>query len=107
MKQLKYLAADENSKGAAIRARLYTQEHSHRWTLAEKSRAQTCVDVLHTAYAFAQHYINYRKTFISIKITGMIRRSRELAEQADEIIKERGYTVVETPQGMIIRIARA
>lgn len=107
MKQLKYLSADENSKGAAIRARIYTQEHSHRWTLAEKSRAQTVVDVLHTAYAFAEHYINYRKTFISIKITGMIRRSKELAKQADAIIQERGYTVISTPQGMIIRIAKA
>jgi len=107
MKQLKYLSADENSKGAAIRARLYNQEHSHRWTLAEKSRAQTCVDVLHTAYAFAEHYINYRKTFISIKLSGVIRRSRLLAQQADEIIKERGYTVISTAQGMIIRIPKA
>ncbi len=106
MKSLKYLSADENSKGAAIRARLYTQEHSHRWTPAEKSRAQTVVDVLHTAYAFAEHYINYRKTFISIKITGMIRRSRQLAQEADAIIQARGYTVVQTAQGMIIRIPK-
>jgi hypothetical protein len=106
MKSLKYLSADENSKGAAIRARLYNQEHSHRWTPAEKCRAQTALDVLHTAYAFAQSYINYRKTFISIKLSGVLRRDRALAQEAQEIMALRGYTVISTPQGMIIRIPK-
>ena len=107
MKQLKYLAADEHSQGAAIRARLYSQEHSHRYTAREKVQAQCVLDLLHTAYAYAESYINYRKTFISIKLTGVIRRSKDLAQEALDIIQERGYTVVATPQGMVIRIPKA
>jgi hypothetical protein len=107
MKQLKYQSAEENSRGAAIRARLYSQEHSHRYTAGEKVKAQCALDLLHTAYAYAESYINYRKTFISIKLTGVIRRSKSLAQEALDIIQERGYTVIATPQGMVVRIPKA
>lgn len=107
MKHLHTQAADDtNKRGAALNAHFRNREMACTYTREQQCLAQRALDILDTAYAYAESYINYRKKFISVKIEGAIRRDRQLAAQAQEIFQERGYEVVSTAQGMVVRIPR-
>jgi hypothetical protein len=65
--------------------------------------ALTARDLLDTAFRYSRLYINYRKRFIAIKAEGA--RARDaMSKQVLALFAERGYSVVSTPQGMIVRI---
>lgn len=107
MKHLHTQAADEgNKRGAALNAHFRNREMAGTYTREQQCLAQRALDILDTAYAYAESYINYRKKFIAVKIEGAIRRDKQMAATAQEIFKERGYEVVSTPQGMVVRIPR-
>ncbi len=106
MKQLSYRDAEDNRRGAALNAYYRNREMASTYTLSQQCLAQRALDLLDTAYAYAQSYINYRKKFIAVKIEGAIRRDKGLAREAVSILEGRGYTVVSTPQGIVVRIPR-
>ncbi len=106
MKQLSYRDAEDNRRGAALNAYYRNREMASTYTLSQQCLAQRALDLLDTAYAYAQSYINYRKKFIAVKIEGAIRRDKSLAREAVSILEGRGYTVVSTPQGIVVRIPR-
>jgi hypothetical protein len=106
MKALNYRDADENKRGAALNAHFRNREMAGTYTLGQQCLAQRALDLLDTAYAYANSYINYRKKFIAVKIESAIKRDKKLAEQALSILQERGYEVVATPQGIVVRIPR-
>jgi hypothetical protein len=106
VKSLNYRDADDNKRGAAINAMYRNREMSLSYTPAQQCLAQRALDLLDTAYAYANSYINYRKKFIAVKIESAIKRDKKLAAQALSILQERGYEVVATAQGIVVRIPR-
>jgi hypothetical protein len=106
MKQLNYRDADDNKRGAALNAYFRNRDMAATYTVAQQCLAQRALDLLDTAYAYAESYINYRKKFIAVKIEGAMKRDRRLAAEAVSILEEKGYSVVSTPQGIVVRIPR-
>ena len=106
MKQLGYRDADENKRGAALNAHYRNREMAVTYTREQQCLAQRALDLLDTAYAYANSYINYRKKFMAVKIEGAMKRDRKMAAEAISILEERGYEVVTTAQGIVVRIPR-
>jgi hypothetical protein len=106
MKQLNYRDAEDNKRGAALNAYYRNREMAATYSLSQQCLAQRALDLLDTAYAYAESYINYRKKFIAVKIEGAIKRNKSLAQEAVSILEGKGYSVVSTPQGIVVRIPR-
>ncbi len=106
MKQLNYQAADDNKQGAALNAYYRNRQMACTYTREQQCLAQRALDLLDCAYAYAESYINYRKTFIAVKIAGAIKRDKQMAREAVSILESKGYGVVATPQGIVVRIPR-
>ena len=106
MKQLNYRDAEDNRRGAALNAYYRNRELACTYTREQQCLAQRALDLLDTAYAYAQSYINYRKKFIAVKLEGALRRDRARAAEAVSILESKGYEVVVTAQGIVVRIPR-
>jgi hypothetical protein len=106
MKQLNTVGAEDNARGAALNAYFRNREMACTYTREQQCLAQRALDILDTAYAYANSYINYRKKFIAVKIAGQISRDRRISKQAISILEDKGYEVVTTPQGLVVRIPR-
>ncbi len=106
MKQLGYRDAEDNGRGAALNAYFRNREMACTYTREQQCLAQRALDLLDCAYAYANSYINYRKKFIAVKIEGAIRRDKSRAREAVSILEGKGYEVVSTPQGIVVRIPR-
>lgn len=106
MKQLQYRDAEDNARGAALNAYYRNREMACTYSREQQCLAQRALDLLDCAYAYAESYINYRKKFIAVKLEGALRRDRKLAAEAVSILESKGYTVVSTPQGIVVRIPR-
>jgi len=107
MRTINTQAADEgNKRGAALNAYFRNREMACTYTREQQCLAQRALDILDTAFAYAESYINYRKKFIAVKIAGCIKRDRKLATMAVSILADKGYDVVSTPQGIVVRIPR-
>lgn len=107
MKQLNTAAADDNNKrGAALNAYFRNRELACTYTREQQCLAQRALDILDTAFAYAESYINYRKKFIAVKIAGRIPRSKKIALDALDILQDKGYEIAITPQGLVVRIPR-
>lgn len=99
-----FVSADDNARKAAISARFNNKKYKHLYTNAQKTTAQCALDILHTAFNFANSYINFRKTCIAVKITNYAAHDIATALLALDILKEKGYAIVSTNQGLIVRI---
>lgn len=106
MKQLRYRDAEDNKRGAALNAYYRNREMACTYTREQQCLAQRALDLLDTAYAYANSYINYRKRFIAVKLEGALRRDKNMAREAVSILEARGYEVVSTAQGIVVRIPR-
>jgi hypothetical protein len=106
MKALNYKDADDNKRGAAVNAYFRNREMAGTYTREQQCLAQRALDILDTAFAYANSYINYRKKFMAIKIEGAIKRDKQIAKEAISILEERGYEVIATAQGIVVRIPR-
>ena len=106
MKQLKYRDAEDNKRGAALNAYYRNREMACTYTREQQCLAQRALDLLDTAYAYANSYINYRKRFIAVKLEGALRKDKNMAREAVSILEARGYEVVSTAQGIVVRIPR-
>jgi hypothetical protein len=107
MKFINTQAADDgNKRGAALNAHFRNREMAGTYTREQQCMAQRAMDILDTAFAYAESYINYRKKFIAVNIKGVIKRDRKIAAEAMSIFQGRGYDVVATPQGIVVRIPR-
>lgn len=98
--------AGYNARGAAINAEMLNNKLKHTYTVEQQRRAITARDLLDTAYKYNKLYINYRKTFIAIKLEGA-RAKDSMARQVETLFVELGYQRVDTAQGTIYRIMRA
>jgi hypothetical protein len=106
MKQLNYRDADDNKRGAALNAHYRNREMAMSYTPAQQCMAQRALDILDEGFAYDESYINYRKKFMAVKIEGAIKRNRKKAAEIIGILEDRGYSVVSTAQGIVVRIPR-
>jgi hypothetical protein len=105
-KELKTVSAGGNARGAAINAEYRNREEASKYSSEQRAQAQRIIDIMDLAYKFKATYINYRKTFIAVKIEDAMIKDRKLAKEVDVIFAERGYTKAKTPQGIVVRITK-
>lgn len=106
MKQAFYRDADDKAKGAAINAQYRNREMAMTYNPTQLCSAQRAFDLLDTAYSYARSYVNYRKKFIAVKLERQTARNRKTAQEVLSILEDKGYSVVSTPQGLVVRIPR-
>lgn len=89
---------------AARDAERYNNECMSEYSSKERSLAQQVRDLLDLVFS-GKFYINYRKTFIAVKVDGAIVKDRKLAREVDDILSGKGVIKVITKQGVVYRIA--
>lgn len=104
-RELDAKAAGQYARGAAINAEMRNRELRSTWSSEKRSAAQTVLDLLDMAYK-GTFYINYRKKFISVKVDAPIVRDRLTVKAVKSVFKDKSYEVVNTPQGLVVRILR-
>ena len=103
MKDLETVGAGPYARYAAMDAERQNSNNKSHYTQEEIRRALTVRDLIDTAFTTTKLYINYRKKFIAVKAEGA-RRKDSMAKQVVDLFESNGYSVVSTPQGLIVRI---
>jgi|APCry1669190327_1035288.scaffolds.fasta_scaffold49447_1 hypothetical protein len=88
---------------AAIDADRRNSNNKSHYSQEQIRRALSVRDLIDTAFTYSKLYINYRKKFIAVKAEGA-RRKDQLAREVLDLFTANGYSVVSTPQGMIVRL---
>jgi hypothetical protein len=91
---------------AVVDAERRNDNMRYTYNAAQQNVAKRVEYMLGLAYEFTATYTNFRKKFIAIKIADYSVKNQQYAEMLDEIIVEREYQKVITPQGLVIRIPR-
>lgn len=105
MRTLNYRSAEDNARGAAINAAYRNEQMRGTYTPAEQNAAQRVIDMLDLAYN-ATFFINYRKTFIAVKAAQVEAKGKAIAKEVIKLLEAKGYTIINTKQGIVVRIMR-
>lgn len=105
-KELDTKSAGFYAYAAAINAAALNSRICSTYTQKERNAAQTAFDIIDSYYSHKKMYINYRKTFIAIKIDAAEAYSKRDVAKLDAVFATKGYTKVITPQGIVYRIPR-
>ena len=105
MKELETKDAGNYAYAAARDAQRRNTNNKSSYTQDEIRRALTVRDLLDSAFSYSNLYINYRKTFISVKAEGARARDR-MAREVVTLFESNGYAVAQSPQGLIVRIVK-
>jgi hypothetical protein len=105
MKELETKDAGNYAYAAARDAQRRNTNNKSLYTQDEIRRALTVRDLLDSAFSYSNLYINYRKTFISVKAEGARARDR-MAREVVKLFETNGYDVAQSPQGLIVRIVK-
>jgi hypothetical protein len=103
---LNYRDADDKKLPVAVKAYLANRKMACTYTAAQQILAQKALDLLDLAFDYIDSYINFRKKFMTLKLRGAQVRDRALSLEVVNILEQKGYDVVETPQGLLVRIHR-
>ena len=103
MQELDTKDAGSFARYAAIDAERRNSNNKTHYSQDEIRRALSVRDLLDTAFRYNSLYINYRKKFIAVKAEGARAKDR-MAREVIALFESNGYTVVSTPQGIIVRI---
>jgi hypothetical protein len=103
MQELETQNAGQYARYAAIDAQRRNSNNKSHYTQDEIRKALSVRDLLDTAFRYSSLYINYRKKFIAVKAEGAQARD-SLARDVLKLFEANGYSVVSTPQGIIVRI---
>jgi len=76
------------------------------YSQAQLTSALRVSDLLDYAYNYKNKYINYRKTFIAIKLDNPRVLDKAMLDAVEELFAEQGYTKAVSPQGIIYRMPR-
>ena len=104
-KELDTKDAGRYAFAAAMDAQRQNSNNKSHYTQEQIRQAVTARDLIDTAFSYTKLYINYREKFIAVKAEGA-RRKDSMAQEVVKLFETRGYGVVTTAQGMIVRIAR-
>ena len=103
MKDLDTKGAGSFAFAALMDAQRRNTNSKSRYTQEQIRKALSVRDLLDTAFSYSSLYINYREKFIAVKVEGA--RARDaMSKRVIEFFESSGYSVVSTPQGMIVRI---
>jgi hypothetical protein len=105
IKELDTKDAGRYAFAAALNAQRRNSNNKSHYTAEQIRRAVTARDLIDTAFSYTKLYINYRAKFIAIKAESA-RRKDSMAAEVVKLFESNGYGVVNTPQGLIVRIAR-
>jgi len=105
MKELDTKEAGGFAFAAAMDAQRRNTNNKSTYTAEQIRRALTVRDLIDTAFSYTKLYINYRAKFIAVKAESA-RRKDSMAAEVVLLFESNGYGVVNTPQGLIVRIAR-
>ena len=105
MKELETKQAGVFAFAAVMDAQRQNSNNKSTYTQEQVRRALTVRDLLDSAFSYKSLYINYRKKFIAVKAEGA--RARDsMAREVVQLFETNGYDVAQSPQGLIVRIAR-
>lgn len=105
MKELETKQAGQFAFAAVMDAQRQNSNNKSTYTQEQVRRALTVRDLLDSAFSYKTLYINYRKKFIAVKAEGA--RARDsMAREVVQLFESNGYDVAQSPQGLIVRIAR-
>ena len=105
MKELETKQAGGFAFAAAMDAQRQNSNNKSTYSQDQIRKALTVRDLLDSAFSYKSLYINYRKKFIAVKAEGARARDR-MAKEVVELFETNGYNVAQTPQGVIVRIAK-
>lgn len=106
MRDLAYRDSEDKGFQVAVKAYFANRKMACTYTAAQQVLAQRALDLLDLAFSYVDTYTNYRKKFITLKLEGARVRDRAMSVEVLSILEGKGYDVVRTPQGMIVRIPR-
>ena len=75
-KELNTVSAGGYARGAAINADYHNRMNAATYSSAQRSQAQGVIDIMDLAYEYDSTYVNFRKTFIAVKIENARVRDR-------------------------------
>ena len=105
MKELDTKEAGGFAFAAAMDAQRRNSNNKSHYTQEQIRRALTVRDLLDSAFSYKSLYINYRQKFIAVKAEGA--RARDsMAREVVKLFEANGYTVAQTAQGLLVRIAK-
>ena len=90
---------------AAMDAQRQNSNNKSHYTQEQVRQALTVRDLLDSAFSYKTLYINYRKKFIAVKAEGA-RAKDTMARDVVRLFESNGYCVAQTPQGLLVRIAK-
>lgn len=93
-----------NKAAVSFAARQYSSICKTHYSNLLCNAANTIRDLLDSAYYNTATYITYRKTFIAIKVANTAIKNKQLVNSITELCEEKHYQLINTPQGIIIRI---
>jgi len=102
--EIKTQSAANYGWAAVIDADRCSREHVGRYTPKQQSTAETLKDLIELGYYNTGVFVNYRKTFVAVKIADPKVRNKQVAKELDELFAERGYEKVTSNQGIIVRL---
>jgi len=105
VRELETKNAGYYARAATINARVSSYAASTHYTQSQRTQAERVKIMLEEVYS-GTVYLNYRKKFIAIKIeTPRVRNSKLLRELETEYTL-RGYSKIQTAQGITYRIPK-
>jgi hypothetical protein len=105
MKELETKQAGQFAFAAVMDAQRQNSNNKSTYTQEQVRKALTVRDLLDSAFSYKTLYINYRKKFIAVKAEGA--RARDsMAREVVALFESNGYDVAQSPQGLIVRIAK-
>jgi hypothetical protein len=105
MKELDTKDAGSYAYAAARDAQRQNSNNKSTYSQDQIRKALTVRDLLDSAFSYKTLYINYRKKFIAVKAEGARAKDR-MAKEVVSLFETNGYTVAQTAQGLIVRIAK-
>jgi hypothetical protein len=105
MKELETKPAGSFAFAAAMDAQRQNSNNKSTYSQEQIRKALTVRDLLDSAFSYKTLYINYRQKFIAVKAEGA--RARDsMAREVVTLFESNGYAVAQSPQGLIVRIAK-
>jgi hypothetical protein len=105
MKELETKPAGSFAFAAARDAQRQNSNNKSTYSQEQIRKALTVRDLLDSAFSYKTLYINYRQKFIAVKAEGA--RARDsMAREVVTLFESNGYDVAQSPQGLIVRIAK-
>ena len=105
MKELDTKDAGQFAFYAAMDAQRRNSNNKSAYSQEQIRKALTVRDLLDSAFSYKTLYINYRQKFIAVKAEGA--RARDsMAREVVKLFESNGYDVAQSPQGLIVRIAK-